>query len=305
MTSLLYPWLIILLSLTTIFFAFRKRWIVSGVCFILTILLNLYSECFALNLIRSNRNVQNQGFRLMSWNIHTDSTDNKAKLSRLAKTILENAPDLIFITEIKGNAADSLNMILSKDFPYSTYDNFNQTSWYHIYSKSPMYESKAVAANILRIVTQIGNDTICVYGCHFTSNNFDVFNNYITPEKVQSYRQAANYIKNISYASNLRKWDSYMLVDNLKNSVYPTFIIGDLNDVAKSPSLNVLTNAGFKDAWWKAGFGYGATVHHPFPYRIDHILFKGKNNLKLKAIKKIRANGLSDHDALVADFTLE
>lgn len=50
----------------------------------------------------------------------------------------------------------------------------------------------------------------------------------------------------------------------------------------------------------KGGLGYGATIHYPLPYRIDHIMYNDR--LRLKSIRKIDAKGLSDHDALVAEF---
>lgn len=76
--------------------------------------------------------------------------------------------------------------------------------------------------------------------------------------------------------------------------------MGDLNEVCGALSMRMLEGAGYKDAWSKGGFGYGATIHHPLPYRIDHVLYN--SGLKLKGIKKINAKGISDHDALVAVF---
>lgn len=79
--------------------------------------------------------------------------------------------------------------------------------------------------------------------------------------------------------------------------------MGDFNDVCSSLTLNILENAGFKDAQWECGFGYGTTNHKPLPYRIAHIMYNVK--LKLKSIRKIAAQGLSDHDALVEQFYLK
>lgn len=76
-----------------------------------------------------------------------------------------------------------------------------------------------------------------------------------------------------------------------------------MNDVSGSPAMNALRKAGFKDAWWKGGFGYGATIHDPLPFRIDHVLYN--DGLRLKAIKKISSNGWSDHDALYAVFEVK
>lgn len=49
--------------------------------------------------------------------------------------------------------------------------------------------------------------------------------------------------------------------------------MGDLNDISGSTPLRTLEYSGLKDAWWEGVVGYGATIHNPFPYRIDHIMF--------------------------------
>ena len=79
-----------------------------------------------------------------------------------------------------------------------------------------------------------------------------------------------------------------------------TIIMGDFNDVSSSPALRTFQAAGFQAAWWKGGMGFGATIHYPLPYRIDHIMYNDR--LRLKSIQKIDAKGLIDHDALVAEF---
>ena len=97
-----------------------------------------------------------------------------------------------------------------------------------------------------------------------------------------------------------REYDANTIVSQLCNR--NTIVMGDLNDVMCSAPMEVFANAGLVDAWWNGGFGYGASFHNPMPYRIDHVMYS--DGLKLKGIRKVSANGLSDHDALVADFTL-
>lgn len=70
-----------------------------------------------------------------------------------------------------------------------------------------------------------------------------------------------------------------------------------------SPCMKVFAEAGLRDAWWESGLGYGATIHEPLPYRIDHLMYG--NGLKLKGIEKVCSKGLSDHDALVAEFEID
>ena len=61
-------------------------------------------------------------------------------------------------------------------------------------------------------------------------------------------------------------------------------VMGDMNDICGSTCLNKFKDSALKDAWSVGGLGYGATIHRPLPYRIDHILFNDK--LMLRGIKK-------------------
>lgn len=47
--------------------------------------------------------------------------------------------------------------------------------------------------------------------------------------------------------------------------------------------------------------GYGATIHKPFAYWIDHILYS--IDITLNGIKIMEKDGLSDHDGQIADFS--
>lgn len=82
----------------------------------------------------------------------------------------------------------------------------------------------------------------------------------------------------------------------------PILLMGDFNDVGGSKAVRTLECSGFRDAWWKGGLGYGATIHKPLPYRIDHIMYS--EQFKLQKIEVVSSEGLSDHDALYAEFLL-
>lgn len=80
---------------------------------------------------------------------------------------------------------------------------------------------------------------------------------------------------------------------------YPTgkldIIAGDFNqDAEASPYLDILRQAGFKDAWVEAGGGEGPTMFDP-DRRIDQIWFRG--DWQPRNAKTI--NGLSDHQGVV------
>lgn len=140
----------------------------------------------------------------------------------------------------------------------------------------------------------VKEDSVCLVECHLSSNNYN--------ESFEDVRVSndTGYMTSIPYASGLRKQETLEIVSSLPGC--KVIVLGDMNDVWGSGSLSILKDANLKDAWWEGGFGYGATIHRPLPYRIDHIMYSGDMNLIDIKIKD--AKGLSDHDALVADFKI-
>ena len=144
------------------------------------------------------------------------------------------------------------------------------------------------------------SDSINLFGVHMASNNYKGTEASIRPEDIDGVKSFSSYMDNIELAGLQRCEEATKVRDLSIEHGGTAIIMGDFNDVSGSKPLNILEDAGFKDAWWEGGGGYGATIHHPLPYRIDHILYNDR--LKLKSIKKIDAEGLSDHDALVVEF---
>ena len=84
----------------------------------------------------------------------------------------------------------------------------------------------------------------------------------------------------------------------------PIIVVGDFNDVSGSYTLSCIKDIGLSDAWWEGGFGYGTTFHNKWlRLRLDHILYP-KDKLKLQSVKVINSD-LSDHNALIADFSFK
>lgn len=128
------------------------------------------------------------------------------------------------------------------------------------------------------------------------------------PDSIQDKEGVLQYLRNYETAAEIRRGQAEQVVGDFDE--VPTIVMGDMNDVAGSPCMRVLEDAGLKEAWWEGGFGYGATIHRPLPYRIDHVMYgvprskfqEVSGGFKLKGIRKVDAKGLSDHDALVAEF---
>ena len=149
-----------------------------------------------------------------------------------------------------------------------------------------------------------------IYCLHLQSNNL-VNGDTFYPDSIADRGGIMRYLDNYKAASEIRREQAELIVSDLSSD--PSIVMGDMNDVCGSPCMKVFAEAGLRDAWWEGGLGYGATIHSPLPYRIDHVLygvpsFKGfqvPSGFNLKGIKKVSANGLSDHDALVADFKIK
>ena len=109
------------------------------------------------------------------------------------------------------------------------------------------------------------------------------------------------YFKDVNHAYSKRIKEAGEIAREVSQLEKPVIVLGDMNDVGGSKTIRQIESVGLKDAWWEGGFGYGATIHKPLPYRIDHILYS--KQLKLNRVKVISSEGLSDHDAIFAEFS--
>jgi endonuclease/exonuclease/phosphatase (EEP) superfamily protein YafD len=127
----------------------------------------------------------------------------------------------------------------------------------------------------------LDKDTLTIVGCHLSSSNHHVRMGY-----------------------QKRKHEADAIYESIKDEKFPVIVMGDLNDISGSYAVERIKEAGLKDAWWKRGFGYGATFHDEWlRLRLDHILYQD-DKLDLQYVKVIESN-LSDHNALVAGFTFK
>ena len=189
-------------------------------------------------------------------------------------------------------------------YPYDTrYMSTNMIySKYHLCNKVYLSCLNGGSSYIVECTVSMKGDSVKLYGCHLSSNNYSSSMEYITPSDVNSYNDMKYYLSNIDKASRLRELEANTIVGSFSEHDN-VIVMGDMNDVCGSPSLRKFTSEGLNDAWSEGGIGYGATIHSPLPYRIDHILYN--DGLKLKGVKIIDTSGISDHSALVAVFDLK
>lgn len=293
MTILFLPWLLSLLLVVAVGFAVRRWWRTAGILVLTALLLNWWGHVVPLNYaaIQHNDTVQNR-IKVLTWNIHAAEYDS-IKIETLCNMILEQDADVVFLAEDFYACCDKIGARLKPLYPYTSHDHCNDSHYF--YSKYPLKQWNWIAKDvdsrsvIIKSCVEKDGTDIDLYGCHLSSNNYG----------------EGSYAKKISQAQQLREAEIQVICDSLKSSSNPCLCIGDMNDIAGSSTLGILQDIGFRDAWWEGGCGYGATIHKPLPYRIDHILYRsGSRSLKLLDIARIDSKGLSDHDAMVATFEI-
>lgn len=301
---LFVPYLLgIILFISLCFLCFRK-WRLGLSVLIICICVNWWMSCLTFTM--PSFSDKSETLKVMSFNCnHTfKNEDVLDQRTRIIELIKKYNPDVVFLTEnfLRGKE-DSVWLSL-KTYPFHTFlKNHVGNS---IYSKYPLfnetiYQEKGIPYGITFCEIRYKDCIIDVFGCHLSSNNYNEHMEYMTPDSLDDRHEVKSYLKNILAAGKHRQLEAKNIID-FHDSTKPTIIMGDFNDVCGSPTLKIFDKAGFKDAWWKRGLGYGATIHHPLPYRIDHIMYNDK--LKLKSITKIDAEGISDHDALMAEFSI-
>ena len=308
--ALSIPWLLEIVFASAVILLALKKWKLSVSFLFFAFICNWYCETMPVNIISSD-DEESDALTVMSFNcnIPPEFRYDTLKRNGLIKLIDEVSPDIFFLTENYVFWEDSLWVAIHDQYPYRT-GQYNAIGNY-FYSKYPIIEELEYDGqskhNIFCQIDYKGT-AVNLFGVHFSSNNYNAAAEYMTPDSVQNRHDMKAYLRNILNAGKLRRDEALQVVatiDTLKSQgqTNPTMVMGDFNDVGGSPTLRILESAGLKDAWWKVGVGYGATIHNPLPYRIDHIMYDDR--LKLESIRKINTEDISDHQALVVRVLIE
>lgn len=299
------PWLLLFLIGISLLFLILKKWFIGSSVLVVAFFLNWWAECIPLRFCLLTEPIDNRCLKVMSFNIDGSMERISAKAEGILNLIKEHNPDIVFLAEFSELYPDALDTLLKEVYPYTTYKSHVYYSQY-FYSRYPILGQKNMStegkANYFCHESEfnIFGDTITIYGCHLASNNYTLTSTYLTPDSINNGWSIMAYLEDIRSAYNQRESETKEIIKKIERNNNPIIMMGDFNDVGGSTSIRNLENAGLGDAWWEGGFGYGATIHRPLPYRIDHIMHN--KVLKLKKIKVVKSQGLSDHDALYAEF---
>lgn len=302
MEALLIPWVLLLLVLVVAFCLFKKWWKASVAIVIVLLLANWHWNVFSFGFNSLDKQKDPGCLRVLTWNISCADSTGTDDVDGLVQAIMIQDADVVFLTEYSKDVYPEIDSVMCIRYPYKggfpTWMIFGE-----FYSRVPIDTCMRIGGegtgHLYRLDMHFADKSIRLYNLHLQSNNI-IDGEQFYPDSIADRGGVSRYLDNYKAASGIRREQAELVVSDMMDC--PCIVMGDMNDVAGSPCMKVFAEAGLRDAWWEGGFGYGATIHEPVLYRIDHVMYG--IGLELKGIKKVSSKGLSDHDALVADFTL-
>lgn len=304
MLILLVPILIVSFILTSILFFFRRSLIAGAVFLFAALILNYYTQTFPVNpsYFFNTPQKKENNIRILSYNIKYNGeylSNNKDSLSALLSFIHQQDADILVLPESRINSINkTLRKKLNQIYPYHLGSKYKGNEFYletYVFSRYPISNVKQYGDHyIYEIDINIYEKyTLKLVACHLESNQSN-----------SSLRKGEGFINNIKKGYKTRYKEAKMICDSLSQYQGPLIIAGDLNDISGSKTLKTLQKElNLNDAWWKSGFGYGATSFSKHLYfRLDHILFS--HHFKSISIEIPKAN-FSDHYPIVTNLEIQ
>ncbi len=295
--SLLLPVLIVINGVFFLYWLLRlkRKMFLSAV-----VLLIGFTHLTALLPFGGSSLPHTEGFRIMSYNVHSFTQDGSIPRSEtgpaMSSFIAKAAPDILSLQEYH----PSVSMAASYPYAYAKMTNTKQNFGQIIYSKYPIVDKGSIdfpnsGNNIIYADIAIKTDTIRVYNIHFQS--FKMSPKFSNLQQEDSKR----LLGRMGDAFKKQEAQLKLFLAHEQQSAHPVVIAGDFNNSAFS-YIYRKAKGDKLDAFAKAGSGTGRTFVFDFlPLRIDFILsdpiFKvlGFENYDI---------ALSDHYPIMAELAI-
>ena len=275
----------ILLLIFAFLFAINKRRLLAIFTLLLFVATNYFTQTIPINF-NSCAEENKKDLKVLCYNVRClDSLYPKNEI-KIAQQILAETPDVVFLCEFTQHRNRRLDSILIKNAYLKYYKRGTNCAFY---SKYEIDRVKSIITNNLKrkyslnimVHANVKGKRVTIIGCHLSSSHHHLLEGY--------YR---------------RKKEADALYEIIEEESDPVIVLGDLNDISGSYTIRRIQEAGLYDAWWEGGCGYGTTFHDGWlRLRLDHVLYQD-DKLKLQYVKIIDSD-LSDHNAVVAGFTLK
>ena len=322
---LIVPIIIIISVVVAFALLLLEFWIEGIVVLAFSIVLNWWSETFALNCFRQK--CGHYDFRVLTYNINRahEISVNKGTTENLIEFILEQNADIVFLQEYNAELYPLVQERLTQEYPYgsgigiasrfkSVFCRFPIESCEQLMvdSDNPVYEEfqnrlyckkhyngKEILP-VCKLLIRIGDDRLQLFNCHLMSNNYSVELRNLRKKRKSIIRGICPVLHRMNFGYKARELQTKVISEQIKSDT-PTIVCGDFNDIGGSSCIRFLQKQGLSDAWWKGGFGFGFTFHDMgLRFRLDHVLYL-KEHLRLNNVF-IPDSIASDHNPLVCDF---
>lgn len=332
LTGILFPFLVISALMFFFFWLLVKpRKAVFSLVAILISIPNIIVTFGPVISPEINQTKEKSDLRILTWNtglmnyLAPDTTTAISNNAVIFRKLKESDADIICLQEFftavaPGNHYNYIELIgktLNYPYHYFSFDvsKFEGNAYFGsiIFSRYPIADTQKIHypqpfyGSIIRAGVIIPGDTIDIIttrlqSVHFQRKEYKELTG-IKNGLDSGLTGTRNIIRKLRLGYKQRV-EQVKLVKELVNKSYrPLVLTGDLNDVPVSYTYSKVRNH-LQDAWAKKGTGLGRTFAYISPtLRIDQIFFN--NHFKVRQVKRIFGEGVTDHNAVVADLIFE
>ncbi|WP_461598745.1 endonuclease/exonuclease/phosphatase family protein [Winogradskyella sp.] len=294
--------LLILLNIVFLFFwllQVKKQMLLSLVVLVLG-----WKYLGSLYKFSSSEPIEEPGnISVMSFNVRLFNKynwkPNKTTREDILDFFLKESPDIICIQEYTRGTPINLEGYSDFNGRYTK----NAKGGHTIFSKFPIVNSgsleftntgnNAVFADVVK-----DSDTIRIYNVHLQSAKINTEIDYLNSQYSRD-----EFLERVRVAFKAQQSQVELFLEHKSKCPYKIIVAGDFNNTAYSYSYKEILGDDLKDAFEKAGSGFGKSFDFKFfPLRIDFVL--ADKSFKVNGFKTYNEISLSDHYPIKAILNL-
>ncbi|MCB0398849.1 MAG: endonuclease/exonuclease/phosphatase family protein [Winogradskyella sp.] len=294
----------LLILLNVFFFLYWLFQVKKQMLLSLVVLLLGWNYLGSLYKFSSSKKVEEPGnFSVMSFNVRLFNKynwkPNKTTREDILDFFLKESPDVICIQEYTRGTPINLEGYADYNGRYTK----DAKGGHAIFSKLPIVNSgsleftntgnNAIFADVVK-----NKDTIRVYNVHLQSSKINTEIDYINSQYSRDV-----FLKRVKEAFITQQSQVELFLEHKSKCPYKIIVAGDFNNTAYSYSYKEILGDDLKDAFEKAGNGFGKSFDFKFfPLRIDFVL--ADKRFKINGFKTYNDINLSDHYPVKATLNL-
>lgn len=294
----------LLILLNVFFFLYWLLQVKKQMLLSLVVLLLGWNYLGALYKFSSSKKVEEPGnLSVMSFNVRLFNKynwkPNKTTREDIIDFFLKESPDVICIQEYTRGTPIKLEGYTDYNGRYTKDAKGGHT----IFSKFPIINSGSLeftntGNNAVFVDVVKAKDTIRIYNVHLQSAKINTEIDYINSQYSRDV-----FLKRVKEAFIMQQSQVELFLEHKSKCPYKIIVAGDFNNTAYSYSYKEILGDDLKDAFEKAGNGFGKSFDFKFfPLRIDFIL--ADKRFKINGFKTYSDINLSDHYPVKATLNL-